>query len=142
MIPNPELRKPFQNEMNKVFYSDANLFGQVSCQAAYEHGAQWLDELLVYLQGNITYIRDYLSEHLPKIHLIEPEGTYLLWMDFREYGLSPEALNAKILKDAKIWFNEGSMFGPEGAGFMRINIASPRGMIIEAMERLGEVFGA
>ena len=73
--------------------------------------------------------------------LIEPEGTYLLWMDFREYGLSPEALNAQILKDARIWFNEGSMFGPEGAGFMRINIASPRGMIIETMERLGEVFG-
>ena len=62
-------------------------------------------------------------------------------MDFREYGLSAEALNAKILKDARIWFNEGSMFGPEGAGFMRINIASPRSMIVEAMERLGEVFG-
>ena len=72
---------------------------------------------------------------------IEPEGTYLLWADFREYGLSAEALNAKILKDARIWFNEGSMFGPEGAGFMRINIASPRSMIVEAMERLGEVFG-
>ena len=141
MIPNPELRKTFQAEMDKVFYSDANLFGQVSCQAAYEYGAQWLDELRVYLQGNITYIRDYLAEHLPKVHLIEPEGTYLLWVDFREYGLSAEALNAKILKDARIWFNEGSMFGPEGAGFMRINIASPRSMIVEAMERLGEVFG-
>lgn len=141
MIPNPELRKTFQAEMDKVFYSDANLFGQVSCQAAYEYGAQWLDELRVYLQGNIIYIRDYLAEHLPKVHLIEPEGTYLLWADFREYGLSAEALNAKILKDARIWFNEGSMFGPEGAGFMRINIASPRSMIVEAMERLGEVFG-
>ena len=141
MIPNPELKKTFQAEMDKVFYSDANLFGQVSCQAAYEYGAQWLDELRVYLQGNITYIRDYLAEHLPKVHLIEPEGTYLLWADFREYGLSAEALNAKILKDARIWFNEGSMFGPEGAGFMRINIASPRSMIVEAMERLGEVFG-
>ena len=141
MIPNPELRKTFQAEMDKVFYSDANLFGQVSCQAAYEYGAQWLDELRVYLQGNITYIRDYLAEHLPKVHLIEPEGTYLLWADFREYGLSVEALNAKILKDARIWFNEGSMFGPEGAGFMRINIASPRSMIVEAMERLGEIFG-
>ena len=117
-------------------------FGQMLCQIITDVCNVSLQIYTrVYLQGNITYIRDYLAEHLPKVHLIEPEGTYLLWADFREYGLSAEALNAKILKDARIWFNEGSMFGPEGAGFMRINIASPRSMIVEAMERLGEVFG-
>lgn len=140
IIPNTQLRERFRSEMKRISYGDANLFGQISCQAAYEHGGTWLDELLSYLQGNISFIRTFLNQHLPRVALIEPEGTYLLWLDFRSYGLSAEELNHKILYDAKVWLNEGSMFGSEGEGFMRINIASPRSMIVEAMERLESVF--
>ena len=100
MIPNPELRKTFQAEMDKVFYSDANLFGQVSCQAAYEYGAQWLDELRVYLQGNITYIRDYLAEHLPKVHLIEPSLNQIL-ASFRIFAFSASADSPYSRKSAQ-----------------------------------------
>lgn len=142
VIQNPELRKKFVRELNKTSYYGANIFGQMACQAAYEKGADWLEELLIYLKGNVDYIRDYLAKYLPKVHLIEPEGTYLLWMDFRDYGYAPGKLQDKMLHEAGLWLDEGMMFGEEGAGFMRINIASPRSVVREAMERMKRVFGA
>lgn len=141
VIQNPELRKKFVRELNKTSYYGANIFGQMACQAAYEKGADWLEELLLYLKGNVDYIRDYLEEYLPKVHLIEPEGTYLLWMDFRDYGYAPGKLQNMMLHEAGLWLDEGMMFGEEGAGFMRINIASPRSVVREAMERIKRVFG-
>lgn len=140
IIPDSKLRSAFQAEMKRIAYSGANLFGQISCQAAYENGARWLDELLVYLQGNISCIREYLGKNLPEVHMIEPEGTYLIWLDFREYGLTAEELNHKILYGARLWLNEGTMFGPEGDGFMRMNIACPRSTIQQALERLFQTF--
>ena len=142
VIQNQELRKEFQREMRRTAYFGANIFGQAACQAAYESGEEWLCELLCYLKGNADYIREYLTKYLPKVHLTEPEGTYLLWMDFRDYGYSSEKLQEKMLKETKIWLDEGIMFGPEGAGFMRINIACPRSVIAQAMERMKSVFGA
>ena len=85
-----------------------------------------MDELKSYLLENVRYVRGFLQEHLPKIKLIEPEGTYLLWLDFREYGFRMEELQHKMLYEAKLWLDEGTMFGEEGAGFMRVNIACPR----------------
>lgn len=141
IIKNLELRKTFIRELNRVAYFGANIFGQMACQAAYESGEDWLEELLVYLKGNVDYIRDYIGQYLPKVHLIEPEGTYLLWLDFRDCGYDSETLQDKMLHEAKLWLDEGVMFGEEGAGFMRINIASPRSVIGDAMERIRRVFG-
>lgn len=137
-IPNPELRKKFKRAMNAAGYSQLNVMGLVGCQAAYELGEEWLNELKAYLAENLTFVREFLEEKLPKIHLIEPEGTYLLWLDFRELKLSEEELEDLIVNDARLWLDSGSMFGSYGEGFERINIACPRATLAEALKRLYE----
>ncbi len=140
VIRDPELRQCYQREMERVMYMGTNLFGQFACQAAYESGEAWLEELLVYLQGNIDFVKGFLAAGLPKVKLIEPEGTYLLWLDFREYGLEADELKDKMLHEAGIWLDEGTMFGEEGAGFMRMNIACPRSIVSDAMLRIQKTF--
>lgn len=135
-IPNEEMRAKMQREQDATAYHEAGLFGLAACQAAYTHGGPWLEELLAYLEGNLAYIKAFVKERLPQIHLIEPEGTYLLWFDVRGYGYSPDQIRERLRTEARLWLNEGDMFGPEGAGFIRLNMASPRGVIEQAMERL------
>lgn len=110
--------------------------GLVACQAAYEEGEPWLLALKEYLEGNRTFVRKYLAKYLPMIHLIEPEGTYLLWLDFRELGLTEEALESLIVEKARLWLDRGAMFGKEGEGFERINIACPRTTLEQALSQL------
>lgn len=141
IIPDEKLRVPFLDEMRRMAYHGPNMMGQIACRAAYEYGDEWLDELLVYLKGNADFLRDYLKEFLPTVQLAQPEGTYLLWLDFRGCGYDAETLKQKMLREAGIWMNEGAMFGEEGEGFMRINIACPRSILAEACERLRRVFG-
>lgn len=140
IIKNPGLRKKYIVELNKTAYYGANVFGQMACQAAYESGGAWLEELLIYLKGNADFVQNYIAQYLPKVHLIEPEGTYLLWLDFRDYGYDSKTLQDKMLHGAKLWLDEGVMFGEEGAGFMRINIASPRSVVADAMGRIRQAF--
>lgn len=135
-IPNEEKRARMKREQDATAYHEAGLFGLTACQAAYAHGEPWLRELLDYLEGNLTYIKAFTKEHLPKLQLVEPEGTYLLWFDAGAYGYSPEQLRQRLRTEARLWLDEGDMFGPEGAGFIRLNMASPRGVIAQAMERL------
>lgn len=134
-IPNEEKRKLFSEELNRVSYREAGIFGSVACEAAYRYGEGWLTELLEYLEGNLGCVRDFIEEKLPKIRLVEPEGTYLLWLDVSAYGYSKEELSRRLREDARLWLDEGAMFGPEGEPFVRVNIASPRRVITEAMER-------
>ena len=110
--------------------------GLFACQAAYEGGAQWLDELKLYLRGNLDYIREFLKEKLPEIKLVEPEGTYLVWLDFRGLGLTETQREELVVKQAKLWLDSGAMFGPEGEGFERVNITCPRSVLQRAMEQL------
>lgn len=131
-IPNKEMREQFKEEMKISGCSHLNTMGLVACQAAYEHGARWLDRLNSYLEGNIKLIRDFLSEKLPQIKLVEPEGTYLLWLDFNGLDLSKDDLEDLITNKAKLWLNSGHMFGEGGKGFQRVNIACPR-VIVEQM---------
>jgi len=135
-IANDEIRKKFREELMRSGYSQPNTMGLVACQAAYEHGAQWLDELIEYLEGNISYIRKFLAERLPQIKLVEPQGTYLLWLDFNQLNLSEEELNDLIVNKAKLWLNEGTTFGSEGKGFQRLNIACPRATLEKAFLQL------
>lgn len=134
-IPNQEKRKLMLTELSRVSYHDAGLFGITACEAAYTYGEKWLEELLEYLEGNLSYIKRFLQEKLPKIKLIEPQGTYLLWMDVSAYGYTQEELKERLRTGARLWLDEGDMFGPEGNGFVRLNMASPRMVIAEAMER-------
>ena len=135
-ISNRELRRAFRGERDHAGYSEINTMGVAACQAAYEKGYPWLEELRVYLKGNLDYARSFIDRELPGISLVEPEGTYLLWLDFRALGMSDEELDRFILNDAKLWLDNGSMFGPEGEGFQRINIACPRAILEKAFAQL------
>lgn len=135
-IPNAGLRRAFRRQMSAVGYSQVNMIGLHACQAAYETGREWLEELKVYLKGNLDYVRAYLAEHLPQIKLIEPEGTYLVWLDFRALGLPEEKLEHLIVHEAKLWLDSGAIFGSAREGFERVNIACPRAVLKEALDRL------
>ncbi len=140
LIPNNELRLKFKKEIDKAGYSQLGLMGIVACNSAYKHGLPWLNELRNYLKENISFVDTFLKEKLPKVKLIKPEGTYLLWLDFRALGLSDEDLNFAILNKAKLWLDSGSMFGKSGQGFQRINIALPRKKLQWALEQLEKTF--
>lgn len=135
-ICNREIRHAFRKELYSTGYCQLNTMGLVACQAAYENGSSWLKELKSYLEGNLEFVRSFLKRELPQITLIEPEGTYLLWLDFRELGISEEVLDRFILDKAKLWLDKGTMFGPEGEGFQRINIACPRVTLEKAFTQL------
>lgn len=135
-IPNPELRKAFAQKIWKTGYSQVNMIGLHAAQAAYEGGREWLDQLKAYLQGNLDFAREYLEENLPQLKLIEPEGTYLIWLDCRSLGLPEEELEKLIVHEAKLWLDSGAIFGKAGEGFERINIACPRATLAEALKRL------
>lgn len=135
-IPNTQIRRAFRKQMSAVGYSQINMIGLHACKAAYETGRDWLEELKVYLKGNLDFVRDYLEKNLPRIKLIEPEGTYLIWLDFRALGLPEEKLEHLIVHEAKLWLDSGAIFGKDGEGFERINIACPRAVLEETCKRL------
>lgn len=135
-ISNEELRQSFRGEIAAAGYSQLNQLGLVACQAAYEAGGEWLGQLREYLCGNLAYVREYLRERLPEVKLIEPEGTYLIWLDFRGLGLTETQREELIVDKAGLWLDSGDMFGPDGEGFERINIACPRATLEEAFRRL------
>ena len=139
-IRNKTLRRRFQQELSRTGYDEPNTLGLAGAKAAYEHGAAWLTELLAYLEENTARVKAFLAQHLPKVRLIEPEGTYLLWLDFSAYGLSDEALNEKIIRDAHLWLDDGPIFGAGGSGFQRINIACPWSTLENGLEHLAKAF--
>ena len=139
-VKNDDLRNKLQTEIDRSGYSQLNTLGLAACQSAYTKGAAWLDELKTYLQENIRLLREFIAERLPKIKLVEPESTYLLWLDFSEYGLTQAELDRRITDGARLWLNSGTIFGSDGTGFQRINIACRRATLIEALERLEKEF--
>ena len=122
--------------MGRLHYDQPNLAGLTACMAAYRGGASWLDELIPYLAENVSLVRSFLRDHLPQLRLVEPEGTYLLWIDCRGLGLSQEELGKFFSERARLWVNEGEMFGPGGEGFVRVNIGCPRSVLQTALSRL------
>mgnify|MGYP003292750832 FL=1 len=139
-IPNAELRKKFQKEVDKTGYDEPSLTGIVAAVAAYSEGGEWFDAAKKYIWENIQFAAKYLEEHNPKIKAIIPEGTYLLWLDFSETGLSDAEINEKVLRKAKVWLDAGIMFGKEGEKFQRINCATPRAVLEKALKNICEIF--
>ena len=135
-LPNPELRKKFRKQMDASGYSQLNVMGLIAAKAAYEHGDEWYEAMHKYVSENIAYTKQFLEEKLPDISLIETEGTYLLWLDFRKLDLPECELEELIIKRAKLWLDSGRMFGTAGTGFRRINVACPRKTLTEALIRL------
>lgn len=138
LIQNEEIRRLFTDEIRKTGYSQPNLMGLIACQAAYEQGAEWLDALMHYLTANLTLFRSFLQEELPDIKMVEPEGTYLVWLDFNALGLTDRELDQLLVQKARIWLSPGPTFGAGGQGFQRFNIACPRSLLQQGLERLKE----
>ncbi len=136
IIPNDDLRARFAETLASNGFFGVGTFGMVALQAAYDHGEPWLTQLLDYLQGNLDYLLTYVAEHIPAIHVVRPQGTYLVWLDCRKLGLEKKQLERLMREQAKVYLDEGYIFGPEGEGFERINIACPRHLLAEALERI------
>jgi cystathionine beta-lyase len=141
IISNPKLRNDFQVFIDRVHVGMGNLFGMVASEAAYTHGEEWLHQMLDYVKGNLDYMEDFIKTNIPQLKMIRPEATYLVWLDFLELGFSNEDLKAFVLQKAKLGLNDGSVFGPGGEGFQRINVACPRAYLVEAMNRLKKAVG-
>jgi len=136
VVSNPVLRARLDKTIQSVHIDAGNLFGAVASEAAYAFGEEWHKQLIAYLEDNVELIRSFLSEKLPAIKLIEPEATYLLWLDFRELGLSQPDLVNLLIHKAGLGLNDGTAFGADGIGFMRINIGCPRSMLLDGLQRL------
>ena len=135
-ISNETLREAFQKEIDKTGYDEPSALGAVACEAAYRGGQEWLDQLRAYLLENLNFLRTYLQEKIPQIHLVEPEGTYLVWLDCSELGISGKELDQFIVEKAGLWLDGGAMFGPSGSDFQRVNIACPRATLELALDKL------
>lgn len=136
IISNPELRTPFAHVIEKMHLGMGNLFGSVASTAAYLHGEPWRLQLIDYLNNNISYAESFIRENIPSLKIFRPEATYLIWLDFRQFGFTDEIIRKKIIHEAGLGFNPGVEFGPGGEGFMRMNIACPRSTLTVALERL------
>lgn len=137
-IPDGKLREAFIKEIDKTGYSQLNQMGLVACEAAYRYGRDWLDQLLVYLRGNLDFARDFIGREMPGVRLVEPEGTFLLWLDCRDLRISDDELDRLVTEKAKLWLDGGRMFGPCGAGYQRINMACPRTTLERALRQFAE----
>jgi cystathionine beta-lyase len=136
VIANPELRSRFQKTLKSNGLFGISAFGVVAVEAAYNHGEEWLEQALDYLAGNLRYLEEYVSRHVPQIGVVRPEATYLVWLDCRRLGLDNSELKRLMLEEARVYLDDGCIFGPEGEGFERVNIACPRSILAEALERI------
>lgn len=134
IIQNPGLRKKFE-ESTKGLLSDVNLLGLHGACAAFKYGQEWLDEVLVYLEGNRDFLVDYIYENIPEIKVWKPQGTYLAWLDCRQAGIGIKA-SEHFLKYGRVGFNEGASFGRGGEGFVRFNFGCPRSMVEDGLHRI------
>ncbi len=136
IIPNERYRHQFHEFAHRYQINKVNVFASVATEAAYEDGAEWLDALLIYLQGNVDLIREYLEKNAIGVSLVEPEGTFLVWLDFRELGLDAKELEKFLAHDARLALSPGYWFGREGAGFARMTIGCPRKTVQSALDNL------
>lgn len=137
IIPNKDWQEKWKHLSNEVYsLSMPNPFGIAAALAAYTQGEDWLEQVRTYLDGNIRYIEAFVEQHLPKARVSKTEGTYLVWVDLNAYLSDPKALEHLMQNTARVAFDEGYIFGEEGNGFERINIATPRSVVEEVMRRM------
>jgi cystathionine beta-lyase len=134
-VPNERIRQELNNKLQTIGI-DPNSFAAVAQVAAYNHGEEWLEQLLAYLQDNLRFIEGFINERMPRVKLVKPEATYLAWLDFSDYGLTPQELQAVMREKAKVALDDGYIFGPGGEQFQRINFACPRAILEKALERI------
>ncbi len=136
IVPDAELRDELRIELRALGLWGTNPFGLVGTEAAYNHGEPWLEQVIDYIWGNLEYLDNYLKSRLSSMKLIPIEGTYLAWIDCRGLGLDGAALNRLMMDDARVYVDGGHIFGPEGEGFVRINVACRRQTLEQALARI------
>lgn len=135
-IPNSKIRTAFVHELNASGYSQVGTLGLIGCLSAYRKGHAWFTKLKEYIMENLDFLRNYIAKNIPQITLIEPEGTYLVWLDCSKLELTYKELEKLVVYDAGLWLDGGRMFGKETSLFERINIACPRRTLEQALEQL------
>jgi cystathionine beta-lyase len=135
IIPNQKLRDSFSDQLAAIV-PGPNVFGLIAMEAAFRDGDEWLGQMLDYLDGNLKITMDYFAKRIPKIKVIKPQGTYLLWLDCRGLCLDNQALSTFMREQARVGFDDGFLFGAAGSGFERMNIACPRVILLEALSRI------
>lgn len=140
IISNPDLRKRFNDTLQHLHLNMGNLFGFVASQTAFNEGKEWLLQLLKYINHNVDFIVNFMEEKLPKIRVFRPEATYMIWLDFSAYGFSDQELKNKMIQEAGLGLNSGIDFGPGGEGCMRLNVACPRSILMDALEQMSIAF--
>lgn len=135
-----QLLNAFNREMLGLHLDLGNIFGHVTMEAAYRHGGEWLDEMIHYLEKNVEFTADFIRTELPDVRLIKPEGSFLLWLDFRGTGLTHEETGERLLRKARVALNDGTAFGTEGTGFRRMNIGCPLSVLEEGLTRIKSAF--
>ena len=135
-IPNSELRHKFCKQLAAAGTSQWGGMGLVACETAYRKGEEWYQAMLSYVADNIAFTKKYVEENLRGVHMVEHEGTYLVWLDFRGTGFDVDEVERRIIHEAGLWLDSGKIFGECGRGFQRVNVACPRSVLSEALERL------
>ena len=141
IINDKDIYNEYKKELDRVGYSQQSIMGIVATIASYNYGREWLNEVKDYIWNNILYIKSFLDDKLPKIKFIIPDGTYLIWLDFREYKLKNNELR-DLMKKAKLWLDDGIIFGKSGEGFERINVATSRSNIDKMLNSLYEAINS
>ena len=136
IVKNPELRQGFYHWLEVNEFSAPPMISPIGAEAAYRNGEEWLDQMLEYVQANIDFTRDFLAREVPGVTIVEPQASFLLWVDFRGLGLSQEQLMSLLLDHAHIALNDGTMFGRQGEGFARLNIGTPRCVLADALAKI------
>ena len=136
IVPDPALRQKFFSWLTANELDEPHLFAPIATIAAFKHGEEWRKQMLQYIEGNIMFVEKFLGEHLAQIKPLRPQASFLVWLDCRALGLDHDALNDLFVNGARLALNDGEMFGKGGQGFMRMNVASPRSVLAEALERL------
>ncbi|MBM7704633.1 MalY/PatB family protein [Metabacillus iocasae] len=136
IIPNEQLREAYNKQQQKQGFFTLNTFGIIAIEAAYRKGDAWLNDLLLYLEENVKLVESFIQSKLPDLRVIKPEGTYLMWIDFRNLNMTDEQFNHLLLHKGKVAVEPGTKYGENGSGFVRLNIACPRSTLLEGLERI------
>ena len=136
IIPDPKLRKTFRRQLERGGRFGPNQLGLAACRIAYEKGAAWLEAALALIHQNANTVSDFMTKHYPEIHVLPHEGTYFIWLDFRQWNLPPQDLERFMIHNARLFLDEGPLFGPQGNGFERINLACPSWLLQDSLTRL------
>lgn len=140
IISDEEKRTLFTNEVQRNGLSKLNAFAIPAMEAAYRHGDEWLDSLVLYLENNMKIAMDYIDDYLPSMRYMKPDASYLLWLDIRDYELTQAELKRNLLKKGKVILELGNVYGHEGDGFIRMNLGCPAGTVKEGLKRLHQAF--